>query len=297
MGEEASALKKKSRIWEIDFLRGFIILLMIMDHTFYDFTLLVRIQNALFSNARYFWLIEAWADAGDFYWNHPVRVVVHYCVTALFFILSGISCTLSKNNWWHAGKILIASVLFQGVTWIIYAVGVNLGAFSSDAPGEMVAIFNVLLAMGIGVLVTALLRKIKMKHHAAFMLILGGVIFAVSISLQLYSLNQLYTPWYGYKWFYDWISWEDILPLLVGTKCWGSDYFAIIPYLAYSFIGCGIGEIFYEKKKQSLLPKLDGKWNKPVCFVGRHTIWVYLAHQPVILAILILICLCVGYRF
>lgn len=34
------------------------------------------------------------------------------------------------------------------------------------------------------------------------------------------------------------------------------------------------------------MPKLDGKWNKPVCFIGRHTLIVYVVHLILIVAVL-----------
>lgn len=40
------------------------------------------------------------------------------------------------------------------------------------------------------------------------------------------------------------------------------------------------------------MPKLDGKWNKPVCFIGRHTLIVYVAHLVFIVAVLELASYC-----
>ena len=47
-------------------------------------------------------------------------------------------------------------------------------------------------------------------------------------------------------------------------------------------------KIFYETKT-SLLPKLDGKWNKPLLFMGRYTIWFYLGEPVVVYGILMLV--------
>ncbi|MDO5330846.1 MAG: heparan-alpha-glucosaminide N-acetyltransferase domain-containing protein [Bacillota bacterium] len=286
--------QKKSRIWEIDFLRGFCILLMVVDHFFWDLTYIRSIASSIFSN--YGQIDQStlmdWQQLGSAYWSWPVRVYAHYIVSALFFILSGISCCLSKNNFIHSLKIIIGSIIFQAATWVIYFV-----AYNNNQPGQIVAIFNVLLALGVGVLAVALLRKIKIPYHGQFMIALGLIIFIVSMAFNLYSIQLLSTDWYGSKWFYGWIKWDDVGALLIGRECWGSDYFPIIPCLAYTFIGCGIGELVYEKRKTSLMPRGDNFWHKPLSFLGRYTMWVYLLHQVVLFAGLIIACLCLGYRF
>ena len=61
---------------------------------------------------------------------------------------------------------------------------------------------------------------------------------------------------------------------------WFGPYFLVVLWGAY------IGKKFYSDKK-SLLPALDGKWNGVLCSVGRHTVWVYLFHQPVVAGIIL----------
>ena len=58
--------------------------------------------------------------------------------------------------------------------------------------------------------------------------------------------------------------------------------------MAVFMFGAAFGKIFYEKKT-SLLPKLDGKWNKPLLFMGRYTIWFYLGEPVVVYGILMLV--------
>ena len=68
-----------------------------------------------------------------------------------------------------------------------------------------------------------------------------------------------------------------------------SDYFPLHPNLGYFLIGAAIGKTLY-RKKESLLPALAdyGIW-KPLCFLGRHSLWVYLLHQPILSGICMLI--------
>ena len=58
----------------------------------------------------------------------------------------------------------------------------------------------------------------------------------------------------------------------------GGDYFPLIPYLGYAFAGAAVITLFYGGGK-SLLPRLDGGWNKPFRFVGKHTLLIVIVHQ------------------
>ena len=60
----------------------------------------------------------------------------------------------------------------------------------------------------------------------------------------------------------------------------GGDYFPLLPYLGYAFGGAAVITLFYGEGK-SLFPKLDGAWNKPFRFMGRHTLVVVILHQVV----------------
>ena len=87
----------------------------------------------------------------------------------------------------------------------------------------------------------------------------------------------------------------NYLKIAVGVASGGSDWDPLLPWVGVVLIGGVIGETFYAKKV-SLLPKLDGKWNKPINYVGRHTIWIYLFHQPILVGLLYLILYLIGYR-
>lgn len=293
---EAKALKKPaSRIWEIDFLRGVCVLLMVFDHLCWSLGHIQSVASSLFSNyasmdnavlgnlyAFYRW-----------YWALPFRSVMHYVVAGLFFVLSGISCSLSRNNYVHGLRILAGAVIFFLATLILYYV---MGGGSH--PGETVAVFNVLLALAIGVFLVALLRKVKVKNRALFLLLLGGAICLICWGFNLYSLQLIFGDWYGEKWIrVGWFSFSDIPALLIGLKCWGSDYFALLPYAGYTILGAGLGEAFYGKAKTSRLPNLEGRWQAPASFVGRHALIFYLGHQVVIWGVILICLLIAGYRF
>ncbi len=71
-----------------------------------------------------------------------------------------------------------------------------------------------------------------------------------------------------------------------------SDYFPLLPNLGFFLIGGALGKLLY-KQKQSRIPVVDEKHPlvRPFCFCGRHSLWIYLLHQPVLAGICYLLTL------
>ena len=69
-----------------------------------------------------------------------------------------------------------------------------------------------------------------------------------------------------------------------------SDYFPLLPNLGYFLVGAVLGRTVY-RKKQTLLPTINPK--NPLIlalsFCGRHSLWIYLLHQPILSAICMLL--------
>ena len=69
------------------------------------------------------------------------------------------------------------------------------------------------------------------------------------------------------------------------------DLFTFVPWSAFFFFGTFIQPYLYSERK-SLFPKLNGKWNKGFCFIGRHGLLIYITHVLIIALILMLISAC-----
>ena len=283
--EESTSLKKKEkkpRVWEIDFLRGLSIFMMFLDHFLYDVrTLPYFFSNYLKVDNKGFMGLVAFSN---WFYDSGVRVPLHIIFVALFFLLSGISCSFSKHNFAHTIKIFIGHIIISGITIAVY--------FISKAAGNMVDIrilFGVLLQLALGVLVIALIRLIK-KKWLRWSLYLG-------IGLTLITLGFVFEIFPAQKtvWVYGWPTWEEIPEIIWGSKGFGADYFSVL-WIGFALIGAFIGELCYSERK-SLLPKLDRGWHKPLTWLGKNTLWAYLIHQPIILGVLVGVCLLLGYRF
>lgn len=269
---EALYLKKGKRVWEIDFLRGFCIILMIFDHFMFD----IGSLDLWFSN---FWqasseFMQTFYFFAIDYWSSTLRIFVRIIVISIFLFLSGISGVFSRNNISRALKLCMAAIALSCATIALDQIG-NFG---------VTIIFGVLHCLAISVLVYTLL-KYALKHRAKYAF-LG---FGILIMLYAATFNFYYLPYVNEP-----LSLKDLMGVVLGFKAFGADYFGLIPYLGVFLMGAYCGEVFYANKT-SHLPMLDGKWNRPLCFIGRKTLWVYLLHQPAVLAIIIVIGLFLGF--
>ena len=71
-----------------------------------------------------------------------------------------------------------------------------------------------------------------------------------------------------------------------------ADYLPLFPWFGMFLIGAAIGRLFY-RDRQSLLPQGWTKpltlWGRPLLFLGRHPLTVYVVHQPLLLLLIWLI--------
>ena len=205
-------MKKRGRIWELDFLRGLAIALMIFDYAF----------------------------------------------AGLFFLLAGVSCALSSSNFRRglqlAGLALCVTLASYGATMVT---GV-----------DMLIAFGVLHCMALGILLCALVERCC--KDKIWLLIFGSLLI----------LGGILIPWYEMEYITELNG--HYLEVILGFHKFGADYFAFLPCGGVILVGAYIGKRFYRERK-SLLPRLDGKWNLPVCVLGRNTLAIYILHQVVIL--------------
>ncbi len=92
------------------------------------------------------------------------------------------------------------------------------------------------------------------------------------------------------------MNFHDFALCFFGLRSVGSDFFSLIPWVGWTLIGAFIGKTVYAEKK-SILPMLDGKWNKPFAYVGNKCLWIYVFHQVVLVIILAIVFCPMGYRF
>ena len=109
--------RPRNRIWEIDFLRGACIILMVLDH-------LTMFLGMYFGPA---WFGADMAGDGgaafcrwcEAFHTSPERAVAHAVVIFIFFSISGISCTFSRSNVRRGIVLAVIAMLYTGVTYAV----------------------------------------------------------------------------------------------------------------------------------------------------------------------------------
>lgn len=226
------------RIWEIDFLRGLSIILVVGYHLLYDLGAYVGIKRFL-----------GWStDLSTVAW-----MVAQHFFAGLFIVLSGTSSTLTRSNVRRGLRLLAVSLAVTAVTYIF-------------DPSEAVW-FGILQLLAVSILIFGVaFEKARPLTCAAW-----GV-FVLGLSAALHLLKKTVT-----------IPFDWLLPFGIHSPGYSSfDYFPLIPWFGIFLIGAALGKSVYAPRK-SLLP-----WRLPQTFVnaaGRHSLLIYIAHQPVILAV------------
>lgn len=318
---ESSSLKpaKKSRVWEIDFIRGVAILGMCVDHMIY----MLSDLNGLFFNFKevnnpFFNTLQS--ALSSYYSNPPYIRHYFHNLAFLFFMISGISCTFSHNNMKHAGKIFLATFVIDLATYLLFHI-----SYAIDPKNyfDFRILFGVLFSLAIGTLLVALIQKIP--HHKSIFLGLGLAILAYGFIMPFcYTLPMEHRmPTTGTQIWYDILQAYDTAPggpmmtpaaahngfeaviglsvphfflAMAGLYRTGADYFQVLPWIGFTLIGAFLGETVYKDRK-SLLPKLDGKWHRFFDWVGSKTLYIYVLHQPVNVLLIAAVCCPLGYRF
>jgi uncharacterized membrane protein len=231
-----------SRIWELDFLRGLSILLVIGYHLLFDLGEFAGVKAFLGFTTDL--TTTAWTVAQHFF-------------AGIFVLLSGTSSTLTRSNVRRGLRLLGISLAVTVVTYIF-------------DPSSAVW-FGILQCLAVSMLLYGAAFK---KTGAAACAVWGAVVFGLGAALP--AIKEALAVRF------DWL-----LPFGLHSPSFSSfDYFPLIPWLGIFLLGAALGKSAYADKR-SLLP-----WRLPQTFVnaaGRYSLWIYLAHQPLIMGVLYLL--------
>ncbi len=183
--------------------------------------------------------------------------VVQLSFAGLFVVLSGISSTLSRSNVRRGLRLLALSL---GVTAVTYV-------FDSSSA----VYFGILQCLALSMLI-----------YGAVFVKAGPVACAAAGALVLGLGAALPALVAGASIRFDWL-----LPLGIHSPEFASyDYFPLVPWLGVFLAGAGLGKWAYAPGR-SLLPLSPRETFINVA--GRHSLLIYLVHQPVIMGILYLL--------
>lgn len=255
-------LEKPARIWELDFLRGLCVLLMVFDHLCYDLAFVFRdiwFPPPAEGTGFFWWLCNFCRDV---YWPSLLRAVVRPFVLAAFIGLCGTSCSFSRSNWKRGLKLLGVALLLSAVTW-------GLDAIRGGGPFFRIS-FGILHLLAVAILLYAALRRLGELP----MLALGLLLTAAGWYLQAHPFGS------------------GTLAGIVGTNYvdfYSADYFPLLPWLGYFLLGAVLGGRLYRARVSRFPRGGRAAFFRPFYFMGRHALLFYVLHQPAVYLFLVLL--------
>lgn len=178
----------------------------------------------------------------------------------IFLILSGICVTLGSHSVRRGLIVFVSGMLCTAVTYGMYRMGF----------GKSILIyFGVLHCLGICMLLWSTYKNMPwwaLLLHGIVLAALGLYLDHLITTRVLSTTNQWLMPlglyWQGFA---------------------SSDYFPLLPHLGFFLTGAALGKTLY-KRRTSIFPKV--KDTNPILrflrFCGKHSLWIYLLHQPVL---------------
>ena len=241
------------RLWEVDTLRGIAVVFMVFYHFVWDLTFFGRYRADMLSGP----------------WNTFGR-----CIGATFIFLLGVSLTLSYSRRRPAtarpapwSSSLFTRYVLRGSKLIGWGMVITLVTYVAT-PSTFV-IFGILHLLGCAMI----LAYPFLLVHPRISLIAGLLIIGVGI-----YVDRLLVP-------FPWLLWLGLAQRGRIT----SDYYPLLPWFGFALIGIWVGQRLYPGGMRCFaLPDLAHVAPiRALSFLGRHSLVIYLVHQPVLLALFI----------
>ena len=183
----------------------------------------------------------------------------------IFLLLVGISMVLSSSRRKKEGTYNFLIYLKRGVK--IFLWGMVITIITYLVIPEAYVKFGILHLIGISVILSFPFLRFKYTN-----LIAGIVVITIGLYLQNLTVNTTWLYWLG----------------LTTHMFRAVDHFPIFPYFGIVLIGLFVGKIAYKNFIRSFsLPSIEkNKIIYSICFFGKHSLLIYLVHQPLLIVIL-----------
>lgn len=244
---------KRPRIWELDLIRGIIMLVVTFDHVcrFSYYWGIIQYQTA-FGKA-----LESVAVG---YLNS------YFCDNAypyglwLICFLSGISCQFSRSSVSRLVKFWVLTVVLMGGYLALHFI------IPQFVTGYVM--FNIVAVLAISVALWYVFDKLKIPD--VYRIIFGALIVVAGVTL--FYCNRFIDGGIFVK--------NNFFALLIynrnGYIVSPNNFEPLIPHLGFFFLGGIFGKHFYRDKTTKLKRETPPKWLSPVMLLGKHSLSAYL---------------------
>ena len=239
-----SQIYSSGRFWEVDFVRGIGILMMIISNFVTDLQYFLN-----YSEHQMFWLVFARMTA------------------FIFVFVSGISFWISYSRSIKKNPRPYKKYLRRFAK--LFGLGVLITITTKVFLSSGTIYFGILHFLGVASLLAIPFYRFREKN------IFFGVFFLLgSLIVSRITVNSLF-----------------LLPIgITPSKFFTLDYFPIFPWFGVYLLGMTIGSLLYPDGMRRInlnFPKILPV--KFICWAGRHTLKIYIIHQPILVGLLLLI--------
>lgn len=252
---------KRQRVWEIDALRGLLILCVLATHLYYTVDAFCidgyyNIDSYAYVNATdplHFWF--DWGADGVIYMAFLpdwLRTAWMRAGVDGFFVVSGIACLFSRNNL-HRGLKMLAGALFISAFTKLIAV------FSGD-PTQFIR-FGVLHCYAYCHLIYYFLLE---KRSDKTLLAVAAPVLAVGYFLRFHPVFSDFALLYPFG--------------IYENGAAGRDYWPILPMLGWMLLGVVLGRRLYQDRRSRFPESRMARWTRPLQVLGRHSGMIYIGH-------------------
>lgn len=239
---------RPDRVWLIDEVRGLSILLMVVYHAFYDLVVIFGVRIPAFSSP----FVQALAAS----------------FAGLFIFISGTAGHYSRNN------------VKRGA--ICFGLGLLLTLGTALVMPDELIVFGILHLLGVCMMLFPLFRPLLRRTPP-----LAGMLVCFGLFLLCFHLPEGYLGFRG-LWSVELprapYNWEFLAIVgFPGPRFFSADYFPLLPWLLCFLTGGFFGVLVKERR---LPPWVYRPHLPPLALIGRHTLLVYVLHQPVVYGVL-----------
>lgn len=189
-------------------------------------------------------------------------------IVTLFLIVMGISLYLSSYRELNKQRFLKRLLLL-----VIYSVVVSISSWVMF-PAAMI-FFGILHFIALASVLGLLFVRLG-RHHSGILNLLTGILLIVAAQfIEHPFFNQPYLRWFGLM---------TTLPIAV-------DYVPLLPWFGVVLIGLYIGQLLSQQSPGSFFSSWQSNnfTSKVLALGGRHSLHIYMLHQPLFLGILYII--------